>query len=278
MWGSASDIMYIFSGKLSETTPLIMGILNVTEDSFYDGGKYRTEEAVVNRAAQILSEGGDIIDIGAMSTKPNAKELPEEEELTKIVHTVRLLRERFPDAVLSIDTYRATVAKAAIESGANIINDISGGSFDPDMIPTVGKLQVPYVLMHTPAKPAEMQQHTDYKDILGEMLQFFGRQIAQLHEHAVHDIILDPGFGFGKTLEQNYFLMQNLEVFHELGYPLLVGISRKSMIYKLLDTTPDHALNGTTVLNTVALMKGTSILRVHDVKEAAETRKIITSL
>jgi len=278
MWGSASDIMYIFSGKLSETTPLIMGILNVTEDSFYDGGKYRTEEAVVNRAAQILSEGGDIIDIGAMSTKPNAKELPEEEELTKIVHTVRLLRERFPDAVISVDTYRATVAKAAIESGANIINDISGGTFDPDMIPTVGELQVPYVLMHTPAKPAEMQQHTEYKDLLGEMLQFFGRQIAKLREHAVHDIILDPGFGFGKTLEQNYFLMQNLEVFHELGYPLLVGISRKSMIYKLLGTTPDHALTGTIALNTVALMKGTSILRVHDVKEAAETRKIITSL
>ena len=270
--------MYNFNGKLSQDTPLIMGILNVTEDSFYDGGRYTDDAQILQRAKEILEEGGDIIDIGAMSTKPNAKELPEEEELTKIVHTVQLLRERFPDVVLSIDTYRATVAKAAIESGANIINDISGGTFDPDMIPTVGKLQVPYVLMHTPAKPAEMQQHTDYKDILGEMLQFFGRQIAQLHEHAVHDIILDPGFGFGKTLEQNYFLMQNLEVFHELGYPLLVGISRKSMIYKLLDTTPDHALNGTTVLNTVALMKGADILRVHDVREAVETRKIVQTM
>ena len=270
--------MYNFNGKLSQDTPLIMGILNVTEDSFYDGGRYTDDAQILQRAKEILEEGGDIIDIGAMSTKPNAKELPEEEELTKIVHTVQLLRERFPDVVLSIDTYRATVAKAAIESGANIINDISGGTFDPDMIPTVGKLQVPYVLMHTPAKPAEMQQHTDYKDILGEMLQFFGRQIAQLHEQAVHDIILDPGFGFGKTLEQNYFLMQNLEVFHELGYPLLVGISRKSMIYKLLDTTPDHALNGTTVLNTVALMKGADILRVHDVREAVETRKIVQTM
>jgi dihydropteroate synthase len=270
--------MYNFNGKLSQDTPLIMGILNVTEDSFYDGGQYTDDARILQRAEEILTEGGDIIDIGAMSTKPNAKELPEEEELTKIVHTVRLLRERFPDVVLSIDTYRATVAKAAIESGANIINDISGGTFDPDMIPTVGKLQVPYVLMHTPAKPAEMQQHTDYKDILGEMLQFFGRQIAQLHEQAVHDIILDPGFGFGKTLEQNYYLMQNLEVFHELGYPLLVGISRKSMIYKLLDTTPDHALNGTTVLNTVALMKGAAILRVHDVREAVETRKIVQTM
>lgn len=270
--------MYNFNGKLSQDTPLIMGILNVTEDSFYDGGRYTDDARILQRAEEILEEGGDIIDIGAMSTKPNAKELPEEEELTKIVHTVRLLRERFPDVVLSIDTYRATVAKAAIESGANIINDISGGTFDPDMIPTVGKLQVPYVLMHTPAKPAEMQQHTDYKDILGEMLQFFGRQLKQLHEHAVHDIILDPGFGFGKTLEQNYYLMQNLEVFHELGFPLLVGISRKSMIYKLLDTTPDHALNGTTVLNTVALMKGTAILRVHDVREAVETRKIVQTM
>ena len=270
--------MYNFNGKLSETTPLIMGILNVTEDSFYDGGKYRTEDAIVNRAAQILAEGGDIIDLGAMSTRPDAMEIPEEEEKTRIVKAVRLIRGVFPDAVISVDTYRAIVAKAAIESGANIINDISGGTFDSDMISTVGKLQVPYVLMHTPAKPAVMQQHTDYKDILGEMLQFFGRQIAQLHEQAVHDIILDPGFGFGKTLEQNYFLMKNLDVFHELGFPLLVGISRKSMIYKLLETTPDHALNGTTVLNTVALLKGASILRVHDVREAVETRKIVQTM
>ena len=270
--------MYNFNGKLSETTPLIMGILNVTEDSFYDGGKYRTEDAIVNRAAQILAEGGDIIDLGAMSTRPDAMEIPEEEEKTRIVKAVRLIRGEFPDAVISVDTYRAIVAKAAIESGANIINDISGGTFDSDMISTVGKLQVPYVLMHTPAKPTEMQQHTDYKDILGEMLQFFGRQIAQLHEQAAHDIILDPGFGFGKTLEQNYFLMKNLDVFHELGFPLLVGISRKSMIYKLLETTPDHALNGTTVLNTVALLKGASILRVHDVREAVETRKIVQTM
>ena len=255
-----------------------MGILNVTEDSFYDGGKYRTEEAVLNRAAQILSEGGDIIDIGAMSTRPDAKEIAEEEECSRIEETVRIVRAKYPDAVLSIDTYRASVAEAAVKAGADIINDISGGTFDPRMIPAIGRLQVPYMLMHTPAKPAEMQQHTNYKDLLGEILQFFGQQIAKLHEHAVHDIILDPGFGFGKTLEQNYFLMKNLEVFHELGYPLLVGISRKSMIYKLLGTTPDHALTGTTALNTVALMKGAVILRVHDVKEAVETRKIVSCL
>lgn len=252
-----------------------MGILNVTEDSFYDGGKYTTETAVLERATQILSEGGDIIDIGAMSTRPNALEIPEEEEVSRIVKAVRTIRARYPEAVLSIDTYRASVAKVAVEAGADMINDISGSTFDPDMIPTVGALQVPYCLMHTTAKPSDMQQHTEYNDILADMLQFFGQQLEKLHAHHVHDIIIDPGFGFGKTLEQNYFLMDNLEVFQQLGLPILVGISRKSMIYKLLGTTPDGALNGTTVLNTIALMKGTDILRVHDVKEAVEVRKIL---
>jgi dihydropteroate synthase len=267
--------MYNFNGKLSTTTPIIMGILNVTEDSFYDGGKYTTETAVLERATQILSEGGDIIDIGAMSTRPNALEIPEDEEISRIVKAVKVVREKFSEAVLSIDTYRASVAKVAVEAGADMINDISGGTFDPDMIPTVGALQVPYCLMHTTAKPSDMQQHTEYNDILADMLQFFGQQLEKLHAHHVHDIIIDPGFGFGKTLEQNYFLMDNLEVFQQLGLPILVGISRKSMIYKLLGTTPDGALNGTTVLNTIALMKGTDILRVHDVKEAVEVRKIL---
>ena len=252
-----------------------MGILNVTEDSFYDGGKYTTETAVLERATQILSEGGDIIDIGAMSTRPNALEIPEDEEISRIVKAVKVVREKFSEAVLSIDTYRASVAKVAVEAGADMINDISGGTFDPDMIPTVGALQVPYCLMHTTAKPSDMQQHTEYNDILADMLQFFGQQLEKLHAHHVHDIIIDPGFGFGKTLEQNYFLMDNLEVFQQLGLPILVGISRKSMIYKLLGTTPDEALNGTTVLNTIALMKGADILRVHDVKEAVEVRKIL---
>jgi dihydropteroate synthase len=270
--------MYSFNKKLSSTAPLIMGILNVTEDSFYDGGRYVTEKDVLLRAEQILAEGGDIIDIGAMSTRPNALEIPDDEEISRIISTVNVVRKQFPDAVLSIDTYRASVAKAAVEAGAAMINDISGGTFDPDMIPVIGKLQVPYCLMHTTAKPSEMQKHTEYKDILAEMLQFFGRQLEKLHAQFVHDIIIDPGFGFGKTLEQNYFLMKNLQVFQELGYPILVGISRKSMIYKLLDTTPDHALNGTTALNTVALMKGAAILRVHDVKEAVEVRKIVTLL
>ena len=237
-----------------------------------------TEAAVMERAAQILSEGGDIIDIGAMSTRPDAMEIPESVEVDRIVKAVNVIRSHFSEAVLSIDTYRAAVAEAAVKAGADMINDISGGTFDPDMIPTVGRLQVPYCLMHTTAKPSEMQQHTEYKDILADMLQFFGRQLEKLHAHHVHDIIIDPGFGFGKTLEQNYFLMKNLQVFQELGYPILVGISRKSMIYKLFGTSPDHALNGTTALNTVALMKGADILRVHDVKEAVEVRKIVSYL
>ena len=270
--------MYNFNKKLFSTTPIIMGILNVTEDSFYDGGRYMTEKNILRRAEQILTEGGNIIDIGAMSTRPNALEIPEEEEISRIVSAVNIIRDRFPDSTLSIDTYRASVAVAAVEAGADMINDISGGTFDPDMISTIGQLQVPYCLMHTSAKPSEMQQHTEYKDILADMLQFFGRQIEKLYAHHVHDIIIDPGFGFGKTLEQNYFLMKNLQVFHELGHPVLVGISRKSMIYKLLDTTPDNALNGTTALNTVALMKGADILRVHDVKEAVEVRKIVSLL
>jgi dihydropteroate synthase len=270
--------MYNFNGKITGKGPFIMGILNVTEDSFYDGGKYTTKENTLMRAEQILAEGGDIIDIGAMSTRPNALEISEEVEKERILQAVNTIRSQFPEAVLSIDTYRSSVAKAAVEAGADMINDISGGTFDPEMIPVIGELQVPYCLMHTTAKPSEMQQHTEYKDILADMLQFFGIQLEKLHQHHVHDIIIDPGFGFGKTLEQNYFLMKNLEVFQQLGFPILVGISRKSMIYKLFDTTPDHALNGTTVLNTIALMKGADILRVHDVREAVEVRKICLTI
>ena len=257
--------------------PLVMGILNVTEDSFYDGGQYRTDEAIVKRAGEMLSAGADIIDIGAVSTRPGAQDLPEQEEIDRIRHAVGLVRGQFPDAVISVDTWRAAVACAAVPCGANIINDVSGGTFDPDMIPTMGQLQVPYVLMHTPAKPNDMQQHTDYEDILAEMIQFFGQQIEKLHEAHVHDIILDPGFGFGKTLEQNYFVLQNMDAFKVFNLPILVGVSRKSMIYKLLETTPENALNGTTVVNTLALMKGAHILRVHDVKEAVDAVKICAS-
>ena len=259
------------------TPPLVMGILNVTEDSFYDGGQYRTAEAIVKRAGEMLSAGADIIDIGAMSTRPGAADISEQEEINRIECAVRLVKERFPEAVVSVDTWRASVARAAVQNGADMINDVSGGTFDSGMIPTIGQLQVPYCLMHTPAKPDIMQQHTDYQDIIAEMLQFFGQQIEKLHEVHVHDIILDPGFGFGKTLEQNYFVLQNMDAFKVFNLPILVGVSRKSMIYKLLETTPNNALNGTTVVNTIALMKGAHILRVHDVKEAVEVRKIYRS-
>ena len=266
------------SGKLLPLDPpLIMGILNVTEDSFFDGGQYLTEDAVVDRVGGMLAAGADIIDIGAVSTRPGAQDLPEQEEIDRIHHAVTLVHERFPEAVISVDTWRASVARAAVPCGAHIINDVSGGTFDPDMIPTIGQLQVPYILMHTPEKPDTMQQHTDYEDILAEMIQFFGQQIEKLHEAHVHDIILDPGFGFGKTLEQNYFVLKNMDAFQVFNLPILVGISRKSMIYKLLGTTPDNALNGTTVVNTLALMKGAHILRVHDVKEAVEAVKICAS-
>jgi len=266
------------SGKLLPLDkPLVMGILNVTEDSFYDGGQYRTAEAIVSRVGEMLSAGADIIDIGAVSTRPGAQDLPEQEEIDRIRRAVTLVNERLPEVVISVDTWRASVARAAVSCGAHIINDVSGGTFDPDMIPAIGQLQVPYVLMHTPEKPETMQHHTDYQDIIAEMLQFFGRQIEKLHEVHAHDIILDPGFGFGKTLEQNYFVLQNMDAFRVFDLPILVGVSRKSMIYKLLETTPDNALNGTTVVNTIALLKGAHILRVHDVKEAVEAVRICAS-
>ena len=256
------------SGKLiAIDKPLVMGILNVTRDSFYDGGRYTTEQAVLARAEQILSEGGDIIDIGAVSTRPGASVCDGETERDTIVQTVQAIRTRFPKAVLSIDTFRAEVARAAVDHGADIINDISGGTYDVQMIPTIGELQVPYVLMHTPAMPDKMQQCTQYEDILADMLQFFGRQLEKLHQHNVHDIIIDPGFGFGKTLEQNYFLLGNLRVFKTFELPLLIGVSRKSMIYKKLDTTPEGALEGTLEVTKTAIENGANILRVHDVKD-----------
>ena len=250
---------------LSLDHPLVMGILNITPDSFYDGGKYTTERAMLARAEQILEEGGDIIDIGAVSTRPGSRACGEAAELQAIDAAVRSVRDHFPEAVISVDTFRAVVARAAVQDGANIINDVSGGTFDEAMIPTVGELQVPYVLMHTTAMPDKMQQCTQYDDILADMLQYFGRQLEKLRDHAVHDIIIDPGFGFGKTVEQNYFLLDNLRVFKSLGFPLLIGISRKSMIYKPLGTTPEGALEGSLAATKVALQNGADILRVHDV-------------
>lgn len=255
--------------------PLVMGILNYTEDSFYDGGRYTSEKNIIERAGQLLEEGADIIDIGTVSTRPGAMDVDETTERSRIRQAVKIILEHFPETFISIDTWRASVAQIAIDEGAAMINDISGGTFDEAMIPTVAKAKVPYCLMHSPAKPEVMQHHTQYENLTGDILRFFGAQVNKLKELGANDIILDPGFGFGKTLEQNYFLMKNLNTFDSFGLPILVGISRKSMIYKLLNTDAEHALNGTTVLNTIALMKGAHILRVHDVKEAKECVKMV---
>lgn len=255
-----------------------MGILNVTEDSFFDGGRYRTDAAVLKRAEQILTEGAAIIDIGAVSTRPGAADVTAEEEWSRLQPALQQILREFPSAVISIDTWRAEVARRSIENGAAIINDISGGTFDAAMPEVVAAAHVPYVMMHTTAKPAQMQLQTISGDLWETIFQFFDRQLAVFSAAGANNIILDPGFGFGKTLEQNYQLMNGLEKFHKYKLPLLVGISRKSMIYKFLKTNPDGALNGTSVLNTVALMKGADILRVHDVKEAVEAVKIVKQM
>ena len=248
-----------------------MGILNITPDSFYDGGSYTTEELMLRRAHQIIEQGADMIDIGAVSSRPGAILLPPQEERDRLVPAIRLLRSELPDAVISVDTCYALPAEASIEAGADIINDISGGQFDSDMIPTIARLQVPYILMHTRGLPGEMQQNTEYSDIIQDLAYYFSERLEQLYRLGGTDIVLDPGFGFAKTLEQNYFLMNHLdELFALFKEPFLVGISRKSMIYRLLNSTPKESLNGTTFLNTISLEKGASILRVHDVPEAVE--------
>ena len=258
-------------GKLlSLDTPAVMGIVNYTDDSFYDGSRCTTDKALLSKVEQMLEEGVDIIDLGAVSTRPGAIEMDEKSEFEKIKSALKIILDFYPNAPISVDTWRSSVAEMAISEGAAMINDISGGIFDENMFSVIGRYHVPYCLMHTSAKPQLMQQMTSYQNIIAEMLQFFGKQIDALKSLGINDIILDPGFGFGKSLEQNYFLMNNLQAFTMLNLPLLVGISRKSMIYKLLDTSPVDALNGTTVLNTVALMKGAAILRVHDVKAAKE--------
>ncbi len=256
---------------LSLETPIVMGIANYTEDSFFDGGKYASLDLLLKRVELLLSEGAEIIDIGAVSTRPGAKDLPEEEEKKKIREAVIAILKQFPDTLLSIDTWRASVAEIAVQEGAAMINDISGAMFDPKMIPLMGKLKVPYCMMHTTAKPETMQLHTEYDNLISDIVCFFGEKLQLLKEAGANDIIIDPGFGFGKNSEQNYHLLHNLDAFSTFGLPLLVGVSRKSMIYKKLNITPEQSLNGSTVLNTIAILKGAHILRVHDVKEAKET-------
>lgn len=255
-----------------------MGILNTTSDSFFDGGKYHTIETALRRCEQMLTEGADIIDIGGQSTRPGALLTDTELELEKTIPVIEAIIKRFPETTISIDTFRARVAGAAVEAGAKIINDVSAGEDDPAMIELVARYQVPFIAMHKKGKPQNMQNNPQYDDVVKELLTYFEQKIAQLEKAGIKDIILDPGFGFGKTLEHNYGIMKHLSDFHQFNKPLLVGISRKTMIWKLLKTNPEGALNGTTALNTIALMAGAHFIRVHDVKEAAECRSIVEAL
>lgn len=260
--------------------PLVMGILNVTPDSFYAASRKQDDEAIIARARAIIDEGGDIIDIGAYSSRPGADDVPADEEMKRLRHALALIRAEVGDAVCSVDTFRADVARMCVEEhGVAIINDIAAGELDNRMFDTVARLRVPYVMMHMKGTPRDMQDNPSYdKDIIEEVTVYFARKINQLHDKGVADIIIDPGFGFGKTLDDNYRLMAHLDFFKHLDCPLLVGVSRKSMICKLLGTTPDNALNGTTVLDTVALLKGADILRVHDVRQAAEAINIVSKI
>jgi dihydropteroate synthase len=276
-------------GKLLDlSTPVVMGILNLTPDSFYDGGELNSIEAAIAKCAKMLSDGAAIIDIGAYSTRPGAEDITEEEELKRLLPYLKELVSNFPDAIFSVDTFRANVAEKSIENGAAIINDISGqphpqplskgeGS-KASMFEVVAAMGVPYILMHNKGTPQTMQQNLQEGKILNEVMFYFSERLNKLHHLGVNDIILDPGFGFGKTLEQNYELLREFDQFRIFDKPLLAGVSRKSMINKVLGTKPENALNGTTVLNTLLLEKGAAILRVHDVKEAVEAVKLVQQL
>lgn len=270
------------NGRLLElSTPCVMGILNVTPDSFYSGSRMQTEGEIEARVRQILEEGAAIIDVGAYSSRPNADHVSAEEEMNRLCLGLDVLRRTAPDAIVSVDTFRADVARMCVEEyGVAIINDIAAGEMDADMFSTVAELNVPYIMMHMQGTPQNMQQHPHYDNLLREVFLYFARKVQQLRDLGVKDIVLDPGFGFsfGKTLEHNYQLMAHLEEFRLFELPLLVGVSRKSMIYRLLDTTPQEALNGTTVLHTLALMKGADILRVHDVRQAVEAVRIVEAM
>ncbi len=260
------------------TVPKVMGIINITPDSFYDGGSTVTENSILNQAEKMLTADATFLDIGGYSTRPNAAKVSETEEIKRVVTAVEIILKHFPDTVISIDTFNSKVAKNAVETGAALVNDVSGGILDPAMFKTVGELKVPYILMHMRGTPQTMNSLTNYENVTRDVLKDLSQKIAKARSFGISDIIADPGFGFAKTSEQNFQLMNNLELFKSLDIPLLVGISRKSMIYKTLKKTAKEALNGTTVLNTVALLKGASILRVHDVAEAVECVKLIENL
>ncbi len=263
------------NGKLIDlSSPKVMGILNVTPNSFFDGGKHVNEKAILVQVEKMLSEGATFIDIGGYSSKPSAEFVSEEEELQRLVPVIKDVVKEFPDVIISVDTFRSKVAQEAIENGAAIINDISAGNLDAKMMETVAKLQVPFIMMHMKGTPQTMQSLAQYENIVKEMLFYFSQKIAQARSLGINDLILDPGFGFAKTVEQNFEVLSKLELFQMTELPLLVGVSRKSMVYKTLETTAEFALNGTTSLNTISLLKEAKILRVHDVKEAVECVKL----
>jgi dihydropteroate synthase len=253
--------------------PLVMGIINTTPDSFYADSRY-AGASIIQQAEKMVAEGATLLDIGGQSTRPGSERISAEEELQRVIGPIAAIHRQFPEVFISIDTYYAQVALAAVAAGASVVNDISAGSLDPDMIPLVGQLKVPYVLMHMQGKPETMQQHPVYENVTREVLDFFVQQVARCRQAGIHDIILDPGFGFGKTVPHNFELLRHLAVFRMLELPLLLGVSRKGTIYKTLGTTAAEALNGTTVLNTMGLLNGAQILRVHDVREAMEVIKL----
>ena len=267
------------NGKLIDvSSPKIMGILNITPDSFFDGGHYNDTTSILKQVEKMLLEGATFIDVGACSSRPGSKVVTEEEELKRLIQVVELLVKTFPDIILSIDTFRSHVAYQCIHAGAAMINDISAGKMDDNMMKIIGEMGVPYIMMHMKGTPQNMQGLTDYKDLIKDVVYYFSERIHAARNHGISDLIIDPGFGFAKTLKQNYHLLNNLDLFKILEMPILIGVSRKSMIYKLLDTSPENALNGTTSLNTVSLMNGANILRVHDAKEAMQCITLIDQL
>lgn len=273
------NITWNLKGKLyTLEQPRVMGIINLTPDSFFSGSRLTHEKEVLQRATQMIADGADLLDVGGYSTRPGAAAVSEEEELQRVLPAIRLLRDQFPDIPLSIDTFRSSVARQAVDAGAMLVNDVSGGELDPEMMETVASLRVPYILMHMRGTPETMTSLAVYQDLIKEMMDYFHAKVHRLRELGVTDIILDPGFGFAKTVDHNFEVLRELRNFHTFGLPVLAGLSRKSMIWRTLKLEPEEALNGTTALNMTALLQGAAILRVHDVKEARECVRLYLKL
>ena len=260
------------------TSPKVMGILNLTPDSFFDGGKYKDESSILTQVEYMLDQGGAFIDMGAYSSRPGADHVSEDEELQRMIPVIDLILKNFPDTLISVDTFRSKVAAESIEHGAAIINDIAAGNLDKNMFATIAKHQVPYIMMHMKGTPQSMQKEATYDNLINDLRFYFSEKIQEATSKKINDVIIDPGFGFAKTTAQNYTLLHHLDMFQTLGLPILIGLSRKSMVYKILESSPQEALNGTTALHTVALLKGANIIRAHDVKEASECVKLVEAL